>query len=160
MKPASLLLFAGAFLALSPAVSKQAVPFLRGKLRGSPASAARKQLEQWVSELDDNKFRVREEAFKRLAEHIESGRALLEQVLAGNPSPEARTRAERLLAGRKSTEGQKARVERAVRVLEYTECAEARQCLEEFAKAGGDARLREAAGAALKRLDAAARKRA
>jgi hypothetical protein len=137
---------------------KQAVPFLRGRLRGPPASASAEQLEQWVRELDDRKFKVRERAYKLLEEHVEAAAGHLERVLAGSPSAEVRTRVERLLKGRKDREGQIARIDKAVRVLEYAESAEARKCLEEFAKEGGDPRLRGAAGAALKRLDTAGRK--
>ena len=43
-------------------------------------------------------------------------------------------------------------------MLEYTESPEAKLCLEEFAKGSDDIGLREAAGAALKRLGAAERK--
>ena len=60
-----------------------------------------------------------------------------------------------MLNGRKDREGQMARIERAAWVLEYTESPEARNSLEVFAKEGADARLREAADAALKRRDSA-----
>jgi hypothetical protein len=69
-----------------------------------------------------------------------------------------RARVERLLSGRGDIESRRQRVERAVRVLEYAETPEARKCLEELARGGEDAGLRQAAGAALKRLDASARK--
>jgi len=89
---------------------------------------------------------------------VETAAGLLERVLAGNPSPEMRARVERLLSGRKDREGRIARIERAIRVLEYADSPEVRKCLEEFVKDGADARLRKAAGAALKKLDAMSRK--
>jgi hypothetical protein len=137
---------------------KQAVPFLRGKLNAGERGIDTKQVRQWIKQLDDDNFKVRERATKELARHIEAAAPLLEQELDSAPSAEVKTRIERLLAGRRTAEGDRARINKAVRVLEYTRTPEAKKCLEELAKAGQDARLEALAKDALKRLDEQARK--
>jgi hypothetical protein len=133
---------------------KQAVPFLRRKLAGEPAGEGGKRLAQWVRELDDDDFEVRERATAELGKHLEAAAAILERALAAPPSAETKVRLERILAGRGSPE---AMVEKAVRMLEYMGSPEARACLSELAK-GEDARLKAFAQAALKRLEALAAK--
>jgi hypothetical protein len=137
-------------LAASP---KEAVPFLRKKVAGNVAGVDVKQFARWARELDDDDFGVRERATQELGKHVEAAAPLLERVLQDSPSAEVKARIERLLAGREGVVARKVRVEKAVRVLEYCGSPEARKTLEDLAK-GDDARLKELAKGALKRLEA------
>jgi len=135
------------------ACPKQAVPFLREKIAGKVAGASAEQFASWARELDDDDFKVRTRATQELGKHVEAASPLLQRVLADSPSAEVRARIERLLAGREGVVARKLRVEKAVRVMEYSGSAEARKSLEDLAN-GDDARLRDLAKGALKRLEA------
>jgi hypothetical protein len=134
-------------LRASPA---EAVPFLKGKLTASVAGPDAARIRQWVRDLDAARYPVREAATRKLGEHVEAAAPLLEESLRGTPSPEARERAEKLLAGRPGDPA--GHVLRAVRALEYAETPSARACLEELAKGPEGARPTVAARAALGRL--------
>jgi hypothetical protein len=71
-----------------------------------------KRLRQWIAELDDDAFGVREAATTRLADHLEAAAGLLEEARQ-NTSAEVRLRAERL-RGRKAA-GESVRLRRAGR---------------------------------------------
>jgi hypothetical protein len=134
------------------AAADQAVPFLAEKLT-SPAHGEPgvDQIRKWIRELDDDAFRVREAATAALAANFDAAISELEGVLRGTPSAEVRARVTHLLARRGGTPTERERIERAVRVLEYAESAEAKAGLEKLAGAGR-AGVSGPANAALKRL--------
>jgi len=134
------------------AAADQAVPFLAGKLGPSgPQAPSLAQIRKWISELDDDAFRVREAATAKLAAHLDSVASELENAARGATSPEVRARATWLLARRNGAPAERERIERAVRVLEYTESSQAKALLEQLA---GDSRstVSRLAKAALNRL--------
>jgi hypothetical protein len=132
---------------------KRSAPFLKDKLARPAAGRDAERLRQWIIELDDNDFKVRERASERLADHIAAAEALLKQELERDPPPEARARIERLLKGRDAAAARPDPIAAALRVLEYAEDPEARECLEAVA-VGPDTPLSTAllAKAALQRL--------
>src|SRR5688572_10271069 len=75
-------------------------PYLKAKLADAGADADEGKLRQWVRELDDEDFRVRERAQARLARNSVAAAPVLREVLDGNPSPELRLRLEDLLKPR------------------------------------------------------------
>src|SRR5262249_51518075 len=99
-------------------VPGQAVALLRTRLR--PAAAPRPAgLRKLLADLDADEFARREDASRRLGTLAELAEAALRAALRGRPSPEARRRIERLLAGLRLVEVPEARLRhRAVRVLE------------------------------------------
>jgi hypothetical protein len=114
---------------------KRSAPFLKDKLAKAAAGPDAERLRRWVLELDDNDFRVRERASERLADHIAAAEALLRQELERDPPPEVRSRIELLLKGRSAAAARPDPVAAALRVLEYANGPEARECLQ--ALAGG-----------------------
>ena len=113
-----------------------------------------KQVEQWLNDLDDPKFAVRDKATAELEKLAELARSALEKRLAAKPTLEIRKRIEGLLA---KLDGPVTRPEvlrglRAVEVLERIATAEARQVLESIAKGADDALVTQDAQAALVRL--------
>jgi hypothetical protein len=128
----------------------QAVPFLKRKLAGAGGDAAK--IRRWIRDLDDDAFAVREAASKALEKHLDEAAPLLEEALAGDVSAEVRSRIKRLLGGRRGVDVERERVEKAVRVLEFTATPEALRCLRELAKGADGSRAALAARAALKRL--------
>jgi len=138
-------------LKASPA---EAIPFLKGRLRVPDTEPDATQIRQWIGALDADRFATREMAMKKLGEHLEIAAFHLDEALRGKPSPEQRSRVQKLLAGRQSDETVAARILKAVRVLEFMETPESRKCLEDLAKGPEGARATVAAQAALKRLAA------
>jgi hypothetical protein len=112
---------------------KRSAPFLKDKLAKAPAGPDAERLRQWILELDDNDFKVRERASERLADHIAAAEALLKQELERDPPPEVRARIEVLLKGRDGAAARPDPVATALQVLEYAEGPEARECLEALA---------------------------
>jgi len=131
----------------------EVVPFLKRKLTVPDAGPTEAEIRKWVADLDAGRYAAREAATRKLVDNLERAASFLEEVLRGNPSPEQRQRAEKVLALRQS-DPNGARTIRAVRVLEFMEAPEARKCLEELAKGPAGARSTVAASAALKRLQA------
>jgi HEAT repeat protein len=112
-------------------------------------------LERYIQDLDDNKFEVRRDAKKRLAELGEVAQPALAKALAKNPSVEASTQIKDLLRLLDDApQGDRLRFLRAVEVLEDIGSPEARRILKRLA--GGDpaALLTREAKAALDRLNA------
>jgi hypothetical protein len=112
---------------------KRSAPFLKVKLATAAVGPDAERLRRWVVELDDNDFRVRERASERLADHIAAAEGLLRRELERDPPPEVRARIERLLKGREGATARPDPVLAAVRVLEYADAPEARECLEALA---------------------------
>lgn len=134
------------------AAADEAVPFLAGKLGPSgPQAPSLAQIRKWINELDDDAFRVREAATAALAAHLDTVASELEVAARGATSPEVRARVTWLLARRDGVPAERERIERAVRVLEYSESSEAKAVLKRLAR---DSRsiVSKPAKAALNRL--------
>jgi HEAT repeat protein len=109
------------------------------------------QFSALLADLDSEEFAVRTKATRELEELGEAARPGLRKLLDNSPSPEARRRAERILA---KLDGmpQQLRAVRSVEVLDHIGTAEARQLLTNLAAGVPDARLTREAKAALGRL--------
>jgi WD40 repeat protein len=133
------------------AAPKQTVPFLGGRLPA--AAAADRRIPQWIADLDDNRFPVREKAMKGLAEQGARAALPLRQALKGGLTEEARRRIEALLAKAPGTVSDGLAVMRALHVLEQIGTPEARAVLREVAEAGGETPAGREARASLSRLE-------
>src|SRR5262249_56119916 len=76
------------------AAPKQALPYLKERVRpAAPLTAEQeKQLAQWLRDLDDDEFTVREKAGERLAGLGEAALPALRRALKDDPPPEVRRR--------------------------------------------------------------------
>src|SRR5262249_29191933 len=133
------------------------VAFLRQRLRERPPAVGEKQVLGWIADLDDNTFRVREAASRELDRLGEAAVPLLQKALAAPRSPGALRRVKALLKKRAAEqEGklspERARLLRAVRVLEWAGTDEARRALEELAGSAQTSGVVEDARQALARL--------
>jgi RNA polymerase sigma factor (sigma-70 family) len=133
-----------------------AAAFLRRKVLPAPAD---ERLPQWVAELDNDEFAVRDRAHQKLAERGTAALPALRRSLAANPSAEQRRRLEDLvrLAEARPTRieplsEQELREDRAILVLEVLGTAEARRALHSLAGGAPGALRTTAAQDALKRL--------
>lgn len=136
-------------LATSP---KTAVPFLQKHI-GAQTWADPRQIPKLIADLDDDKFEVRESASKTLEELGETAEPHLRKALEGAVSAEVRTQAQALLA-RAKTQGlpiKKARVVRALEVLEQIGTPAARATIEELARNQKQVWLQQEAEATLER---------
>ncbi len=130
------------------------MPFLAKKFgETGPHDPSVARIQQWISDLSDDIYRVREAATAALAAHLEAAAPELETAAHSTASPEVRARVTRLLALREGRHPEQERTERAVRVLEYTDRLEAKIVLERLAREG-PASVAGPAKAALKRLTA------
>jgi RNA polymerase sigma factor (sigma-70 family) len=139
------------------AAPKQAVPFLKARLR--PAAAEPKQIAALLADLDSDDFDVREKATTDLEKLGDLAEPALRKALEGRPSPEVRRRAEALLKKlRKESPGpERLRELRAMEALEQVGGTEARQLLRRLAEGAPEARLTREARGALGRLDGRSR---
>lgn len=132
---------------------RQAVPVLAERLKPATPIDPRK-LEQWVADLESDKFAVRQEATASLVKGGEQVVPALQRVLAAQPTIETRKRVEALLD--KLTGGvlsaEQLRVVRGVEVLERAGTAEAREVLRGLAAGAAGALPTREARAALDRL--------
>src|SRR5207249_4755036 len=78
------------------------------------AAVGVKELRQWIRELDDRRFKVREAASARLAENLQVAAVLLEKELERGPNAEVRRRIQRLLEMRKGRDREAERVVKGV----------------------------------------------
>jgi hypothetical protein len=130
----------------------QAVPFLAGRLRPAVAVDA-KRVERLITDLDSDRFEVRDAATRELTQMGEQAEPALRRALEGKPSPEARRRVEALLAGpRRVRSPEGLRGLRAVQALECVGTADARRVLEGLSRGAPEARLTREAKATLRRL--------
>jgi hypothetical protein len=144
---------AGAAMARLAAVPRQAVRFLRARLRPvTPVNAER--VKELLAGLEDKRYAVRHRAEAELEKLAEQAEPFLRRRLKENPSVEFRQRAERLLRRLTGfvTVPEAMRRVRAVEVLEHLGTAEAQQVLKELAGGAPEARLTREAKAALERL--------
>jgi DNA-binding beta-propeller fold protein YncE len=132
---------------------KQVVPFLVERLKAAAAVDPQK-IERWLTELEDDKFAVRQEASASLLKTGEQAVPALQKVLTSQPTIETRKRAEELLekltGGNLTTE--QLRTVRAVEALERMATPEARQLLQTLAQGAPGALTTRQAQAALDRL--------
>ncbi len=132
---------------------KEAVSFLEGHLQRLPQADARRAA-RLVLDLDSNRFADRQKATDELEKLGGQARGALKKFLAGQPSLEARRRAEDLLEkiNFPITSPDQLRVIRSVEVLEKIGNAEAKRLLGTLAEGTPGAELTEEATAALTRL--------
>ena len=110
-------------------------------------------MERLITDLDSDRFEVRDAAARELTQLGEQVEPALRRVLEGKPSPEARRRVEALLTGpRRVRSPEGLRGLRAVQALECVGTAEARRVLEGLSRGAPEARLTREAKAALRRL--------
>jgi hypothetical protein len=111
-------------------------------------------LTQWISDLDNDDFAVREQATKELATHCEAARTALRLTLTDSASAEVRKRVKVLLETMEAPvpTTERLRSWRAVAVLELIADTESRRALEGLAKGAPEGRLTREAKAALERL--------
>jgi WD40 repeat protein len=132
----------------------RSVPFLKERLR--PVHAADpQQTERWIKDLDSDQFAVRDKAGRELEALEETAAPALRKVLQGQPSAEARRRANELLEKLSSPvpRDERLRSVRAVEVLEHVGTPEARAVLQELARGAAEALRTREAKAARERLD-------
>jgi hypothetical protein len=131
----------------------QAVALARDRLRPVKGVEA-ERLQKLVDDLSESRYAVREKAARELEQLAELAVPALKKLLAGNPLPEARQRAETLLAKLESGTVSPGvlTVQRAIEILEHIGSPEARQVLEGLANGAAGHRLTEDARAALARL--------
>jgi hypothetical protein len=135
------------------AAPKESVPFLAERLK--PAAAVdEKRIAAFVAALDSEKFAEREKATEELGKLGEAAEPALEKLLKGTPSPEARRRAEAIVAklGGVVTNPEQLRTLRAIEALEHIGTPEAMQVIEKLAKGAAGARETEDARRSLERL--------
>jgi WD40 repeat protein len=137
-------------LAASP---KEAVALLKEQLKPA-APLDMKRVETLVANLDNNQYKVRQQAYVELQKLDERLIPALDKALTGSPPLETRKRLEDLRKQLASVNlaGERLRAYRAVEVLERIGTTEARQALETLAAGAPGATLTTAAQAALRRL--------
>ena len=131
----------------------EAVPYLKTVLKPFAKPNADK-LDQFIKDLDDDSFAVREKAAKELQNLGEMAEPALRKLLANPPSLEAELRAKTLLAQVTKMLTAPALLQqcRAVEALEHMATPAARQFLQELSAGAPGARLTREASAALRRL--------
>jgi WD40 repeat protein len=129
----------------------QAVGLLRERVRPvpvpEPALVAR-----LLDELESSKFKVRDQAMRRLEAFAELIEPALKRRLAARPGLESSRRLEVLLRRLQPGSPEQMRLARAVELLEHLGSAEARQVLGKVAQGAPGARLTADARASLARL--------
>jgi len=138
--------------------AKQSVPFLAEKLKAA-AGVDAQRVEQLIKALDSDKFAEREQAVAELEKLAERAEPALKKLLEEQPSPEARRRAEAILAklGGPVTSSEQLRALRAIEALEHIGTPEARQVLERLATGAAGARETADAKRSVERLKRKAR---
>jgi hypothetical protein len=136
---------------------RDSVAYLRQRLREVRPAAGGKQIRAWLADLDHNTFRVRESASRALDRLGEAAVPWLQRAAAAPQSPESQRRVQELLRKRAAEqEGklspERARLLRAVRVLEWAGTVAARRALEELADNAQAGVVAEDARQALARL--------
>jgi hypothetical protein len=129
----------------------QAVSMFREQLR--PVIAADpERVARLLADLDSDDFAVRDKATKQLQKMGEAALPGLRKALAGQPPPELRRRAERLLDDLSGGTFEQLYTLRALEVLEHIGSPEARRLLETLGGGVPEARLTQEAKASLERL--------
>jgi hypothetical protein len=137
----------------------QTVPFLAARLRPVPSMAP--EIGGLITDLDADKFVIRQRASAELARRGEAAAPALRRALVATPTLEVRRRVEHLLedlALRVPSPGRLREV-RALEVLERQDTVEARALLRALAQGLPEALLTQDARAALTRLELSVRAR-
>lgn len=155
---------ARAFRAMRVMVStwRQCLPFLKQRLRPVIVPET-DRLAKLVAALDSNDFAIREKASSDLESLAELAEPVLRQAVAGQPTPELRRRAEKLLEQLEPSHSlPQLRTLRSLEVLEAIGTKEAAEFLQTLSQGASEARITQEAKASLKRLakQAAAKKSA
>jgi WD40 repeat protein len=130
----------------------RAVPLLAAAV-GPAEPADPQRLANLIADLDSNQFSAREKATADLAKLGDAAEPALRQLLAGQPSPEVRQRAEPLLTSiQTNTAPALLPAIRAIEVLEASASQAARRELERLAGGAPGVRLTREARAALDRI--------
>jgi Anaphase-promoting complex subunit 4 WD40 domain len=134
---------------------EHALPFLKERLRAAavPHVDARR-IEKLLADLEGNRYAVRQKASAELLRYGEMAEVPLRKLLAGQPSPEARRRAHKILEKLQEPVLSPERLGalEAIELLEQIHTPGARRLLEEIARDALIARLRREAVDALGRL--------
>jgi hypothetical protein len=139
------------------AAAKPAVPFLAEKLKSLQKTAGVATIKKWIAELDDDDFATREKASESLGKITGVAKDLLEAELAKTESAEMKFRLKNLLSKEAIGDPQTAQLAKAIRILEMSLAAEAKETLSELARGDEADRITKAAQAALTRLEKRAR---
>ncbi len=136
------------------AAPRQAVPFLRRRLRPAAPPADLARAAALIADLDNERFKVRDQATHALEKLGRWAAPALRAALEAGPTPEPRLRLERLLARVQNADPtpQELRFSRAVVVLEQDPGSEGRRVLEGLAAGAVAALETQDAKAALGRL--------
>jgi WD40 repeat protein len=136
---------------------KHSAPYLSKKVFLSDP----RKIEQYIKDLNDNKFAVRQRASEALGSYGRWIEGVLREAIKSPPSDEVRRRLQVLLKaldskedGRPSItlEQERLRARRVMEILEQTATPPARELLASIAREGAEPDLRDAAAAALRRL--------
>ena len=130
-----------------------AVELLRKKAPLARADEQQKY-KQWIDELDNDSFQVRENATKELTRAAERAEAALRQAPARSLSPEALGRVTHLLEGLPGAAPHPSTLAavRSLELLEIINTPEARNCIEELSRKTGDPIAKREAEQTLRRL--------
>jgi len=117
------------------------------------AKNASTHIQQWIRQLDDDKFDVRERATQELQALGSEARPALQEALEAKPSPETRRRLDTLLSSHEDDgECRRLRLLRCVRALENIGSKGAHEVLEHLAQSDPESQVGQAAKAALDRI--------
>ncbi len=134
---------------------ERTLPFLKDRLWPAARPEPRR-LTRLITDLDDNRFTVRESATQELEQLGELAEGPLRKALAGRPPPEVRRRIDRVLEGNKRHRlhppADQLRLARAVEVLERIGNPAAQNLLSTLARGAPEAPITRDAQGALERL--------
>jgi hypothetical protein len=138
-------------LAHAPA---QAVPYIAGRIQPEEPVDG-KRAREWLRQLDDESFVVRERATRELGRLGEGAEPFLREALAGGASAEVTQRAEALLESMSNPvpDADQVRGLRSIEVLERIATPEARAVLEKLGASAAGSTVKRRAQAALARMD-------
>ncbi len=116
-----------------------------------------KRIEQYIKDLNDNKFAVRERATAALSSYGRWIEGVLREASKDPPSDEVRRRLERLLKalegkGAVTLDQERLRARRVMEILEQAPTPPARELLASMSREAAEVDLRDAAAGALERL--------
>jgi WD40 repeat protein len=135
------------------AAPAQAVPLIKERFRVRGKRPSPERLARLVVELDDDSFKVREQATRELAEAGLDAAGVLRTALANSSSAEMKRRVEGLLDRlSKGGDPERLRCLRALEVLERIGTSTAKDLLRELSRKGLSADLAEEVRASLERL--------
>ncbi|MBC7853233.1 MAG: hypothetical protein IAF94_07340 [Pirellulaceae bacterium] len=149
---------AAAYLEFWTLVHAKAAPqFLGDKLRAIQEKTGTAAVKKWLAELDHDDFATREKASENLSSIVDTAANLLEDELSRTESAEVKFRIKNVLAKRAAAGPGPvgsvgvSQVERAIRILEFSRTAEAKEVLEKLAGGDESDRIVKAAKEAIKR---------